>query len=460
MITLKKTLIIGLLVILTGCLPGFGSGDFPSQNPQTNQTTTNTSSNQIISLATAQNSSGASGTQLATNISTAFQLFQPAQTFPAWTDNGTNWSQGATVSAIGVKSNYSLGAYVDPNDSNKKKFFVVDRGNHRLLIFNSIPTNNGAIPDVVVGQPNFILGGAANMNYGTPGIVSARGLNDLTEVAVCSNGTMFITDQGNNRILAYKKIPLTNGASADYVLGQPDFTSSMVNNPVVGSNSYMNHPYVATCIGTKLFVIDRGNNRILVYNSIPVPLQGQVTTSGADFVIGQPNFDTTSVGNCDYSSDDSYLNTPYEIGTANGVLFVVDGANNRILVYNTIPVSNFEKPDFVVGQPNSATCLANVTGTATPTVQSLDLPNSIAFRSNLMAVADYTNSRIMFFGLPIVQNEPSALYELGKPDFITGGVSATSATSILTPKGLIFDSNFLWIGDGGNNRVLTIALPF
>jgi hypothetical protein len=43
-----------------------------------------------------------------------------------------------------------VGVYTDGN-----KLFVADILNQRVLIFNSIPTSNGASADVVVGQPNF-----------------------------------------------------------------------------------------------------------------------------------------------------------------------------------------------------------------------------------------------------------------------------------------------------------------
>ena len=35
------------------------------------------------------------------------------------------------------------------------KLYIADTQNHRVLIFNSIPTANGAAADVVLGQPDF-----------------------------------------------------------------------------------------------------------------------------------------------------------------------------------------------------------------------------------------------------------------------------------------------------------------
>ena len=35
------------------------------------------------------------------------------------------------------------------------KLYVADTQDHRVLIYNSIPTSNGAAADLVLGQPNF-----------------------------------------------------------------------------------------------------------------------------------------------------------------------------------------------------------------------------------------------------------------------------------------------------------------
>ncbi len=39
------------------------------------------------------------------------------------------------------------------------------------------------------------------------------------------NGQLFIADTQNDRVLIYNKIPTTNGAAADIVLGQPNMTT-------------------------------------------------------------------------------------------------------------------------------------------------------------------------------------------------------------------------------------------
>ena len=65
----------------------------------------------------------------------------------------------------------------------------------------------------------------------------------------------------------------------------------------------------------------------------------------------------------------------------------------------------------------------------------------------------------MFFDLPIMTNQ-SASKQIGQPDFVTAtNVTPPTANSVTTTKGLIFDQQHLWIGDGGNQRLVMIPLP-
>ena len=56
-------------------------------------------------------------------------------------------------------------------------------------------------------------------------------VNTLSEPSdVFSDGKrLYICDTGNNRVLIYNKIPDRNNASADIVIGQPDFRSNSPN---------------------------------------------------------------------------------------------------------------------------------------------------------------------------------------------------------------------------------------
>ena len=100
-----------------------------------------------------------------------------------------------------------------------------------------------------------------NANTANNGGITAQTLNQPS--AVYSNGTkLFIADSGNNRILAWNTIPESNQTPADFVLGQPNMTSNSANNGGTSSSS-LSAPGFVNSDGSKLYVADTGNNRVL-----------------------------------------------------------------------------------------------------------------------------------------------------------------------------------------------------
>jgi hypothetical protein len=404
-------------------------------------------------------STGGSGAPISSGITGSVVLFQDN-----WTSTVANRGGGAgTVIRNGVNSPYSLGAYMDPNDGFKTKLLVVDRNNNRVLIFNSIPNDSFDNPDVVVGQANFTTGTA----HGGLGSVNAAGFNAPTHVTVCADGKMFVSDSSNHRVLGYNQIPTTDGASADFVIGQPSFTVGTANNGVgVGGITQAQRlaaPYATHCVGGKLLVVDRNNRRILVYNTIPSqgePLNAPVT---ADLAIGQPDLTTVALGACNYSTSASYLNTPYELGVHSGGLYIADGGNHRILVYNAIPTAADARPNYVVGQPTSSSCGINAGGgDANPTQGSFHFPNSLAFKDGYLAVGDHSNQRLMFFALPITADGALAAHQLGRPNYTTAMPDPPAAAdgTFGSIKGLLFDDDHIWVTDGVFSRAQRVALPY
>ena len=414
---------LAILVLVAGCAPDQGGG--PATNATTNATAANPAS---------ANDFGGSGVVLNTSIAAPFVLFQNNSVSRLVNRDGT-----VVVKQNGVNDIYSLGAYVDPNDGNRVKLFVNDRLNHRVLIFNTIPQDATALPDVVVGQADF-ASGTPNAGMGT----SAVGFNENVHMSVCSNGKMFVSDRNNNRVLVYNRVPTANGTAADFVIGQLDFLSNAPATTATG----LNHPYAAYCMADKLFVIEQGNHRILVFDPIPT-----ASNPVASYVIGQPGFITNAPG-CTASS----LNSPYEILRVGDTFFVADGGNHRVLRFDNIPTATGAAAAAVLGQASDITCSPN-RGLAAPTAASLNFPNALAAKGNLLAVSDHTNNRTMFFDLPITTDQ-SASKQIGQPDFFTAtNVTPPTASSVTTTKGLIFDQQYIWIGDGGNHRLAVIPLP-
>ncbi|HWE52656.1 MAG TPA: hypothetical protein VG273_22885, partial [Bryobacteraceae bacterium] len=185
--------------------------------------------------------------------------------------------------------------------------FVADFGQNRVLIFNSIPTTNGASADVAIGQPDLVSSANNNSNNSytipnptldadsnpegvSPVLCQSTGTDsDGTAVfptrcartlefprAAISDGTrLFIADGGNDRVLVYNTIPTQSGAAADVILGQPDeFSDDDGENPD-GANAFQT-PASLAWDGTNLYVSDTYNRRVVIYSmGLPnIPLDG------------------------------------------------------------------------------------------------------------------------------------------------------------------------------------------
>ena len=162
--------------------------------------------------------------------------------------------------------------------SDGQRLAVADWGNNRVLLFNNIPTANGAAADVVVGQSDF-ESAAANTDK-----TGMRGPNGV----FLDGQQMFVADTFNHRVLIYNAVPTLSGVPADVVLGQADFNSAE-DQPA--SNTSLRDPTAVFSDGVRLIVTDLGHNRVLIYNQIPTS-----NNAPADVVVGQPDFTTDTAG--------------------------------------------------------------------------------------------------------------------------------------------------------------------
>ena len=264
---------------------------------------------------------------------------------------------------------------------------VCDRANSRVLIWNSMPTVNGQPADVVVGQTNFSNGGSG---------VTASTLS-FPRAAGWIGQKFLIVDTNNNRVLVFNQTPTTNGASADLVIGQPNFTSNGIVDTTTGAVSARSLRLAgsgATPVGSEeeLIIADSANNRILIYRPFP-------TTSYpyAKVVLGQPNFTSTS-NNADGPTERS-MRLPEGVGIFGKSLLVLDTTNNRVLVYDNIPEENFAPAHVLIGQSdfsNATSC--NPAGGITAKTICAAEGMTISGRHLLIADSSFAN-RVLIFDL-------------------------------------------------------------
>jgi sugar lactone lactonase YvrE len=363
------------------------------------------------------------------------------------------------------RSVFNVGGVLVDRFSNPQRLYLWDGGNSRVLGFSDIRialTKQGgvlgtdlclgsdpnAIPmgaDIVIGQPDFshcACNGDGNMqNYPayTPATASKLcGMlqtqlspwegGSYSNMAVDSQGNLYVPDPWNNRVLRYESSSLTPGAmgpAASYVWGQTDFTGIEANR---GFSAPNNSTLSFSVLGGaaidpvgNLWVADTQNNRVLRFPNPNAPNPG-VPLSTADLVLGQNSFNTVIPAAA--TSDLYHLNNPTAIRVdSSGDIFISDGTVNgsttgRILIYKPQSVIG-GIPQYTSGMPASA---AITDGVSTP--MSLDLDAS----GNLW-VTELLYNQVVMYNVNCSANPPTAVPQKVLLQNQLSTVQGTNATS-------------------------------
>jgi hypothetical protein len=262
---------------------------------------------------------------------------------------------------------------------------VADAWNHRVLLWHGYPNGSHRRADVVLGQADF-RGSLANRGADAP---RADTLNWCYGVAIV-DGRLFVADTGNRRVLMWDRIPMTNAASADLVLGQRDFTTRDENAGEGAGALGMRWPHGITMLDGKLLVADAGNNRIMIWQKLP-----RANGVPCDFVLGQANMMGLDHNRAAYDPTAGALNMPYGLDAHGARLVVADTANSRLL--------GFEMDDLAMGA--AATHLAGQHDFINkgdnrwdlPRRDSLCWPYDVGCCGDTVVVADSGNNRILLW---------------------------------------------------------------
>ncbi|MFN2644445.1 MAG: NHL repeat-containing protein [Burkholderiales bacterium] len=309
---------------------------------------------------------------------------------------------------------------------------------------------------VVLGSPDIApLAPAANTLFGPRGVCFA-------------DEALVVADTGHHRVLIWQRVPDCDGAPADVVLGQRDFTTEGRNglsmptgvafaDGVLAVADAWNHrvllwhglPRVSNqppdvvlgsaerapgdapradtlywCYGValhegRLYVADTGNRRLLVWQHVP-----SESGAPADGVLGQPSFETREAAE---------LRWPHAIAFARGALLIADAGRNGVLVWRRGEVA----PECVVG------------------ARDCKSPYGLAMPGDELLVADTANSRLL--GYPGLEPDARPCALAGQAGFADWGDNrwqAPTRESLCWPYALAARANTLAVADSGNNRVL------
>lgn len=329
--------------------------------------------------------------------------------------------------------------------SRRGPFFVCDTGHHRLLVWNSVPTLDGAAADIVIGQQDFFSEGRNGK-----AAVGPATLNVPTGIAA-SEGILAVADAWNHRVLIWRGYPTCSNQLADVVLGQADFGAGLSNRgSSTAKRDTLNWCYGVAIVGEALYVADTGNRRVLRWNSIP-----RINGAPADLVLGQVDFETRDE-NAGRAPNDIGMRWPHGIAEHRGSLFVADAGNNRVMVWNGLPKRNGEPCEFVLGQadPNG---VDHNQAAYYPTPATLNMPYGLALLGGHLVTADTANCRLVGYDLKSVSMNAKAEVLSGQSTFQDKGENRWGLPrrdSLCWPYGVAALGNQCAVADSGNNRVL------
>ncbi|CAM4949724.1 unnamed protein product [Rotaria socialis] len=295
--------------------------------------------------------------------------------------NQTSSTLAGSISAAGSTSTLLSSPY-DMDFDEYGNMYVVDFNNHRIQKY-----------------PLGISTGTTVAGFSIGGGSSRSELYYPSAIVVKPNGTMFILDRSNFRVLKWQ-----TGDTLGYVVAGGNGNGGAFTQISTSYGIYVDDSY-------NVYISDQSNHRVTKWTN------GNATTSA--LVAG---------GNGAGSTADK-LNSPWGVYVnVNGTIFVVDRGNHRVQMWN---------PGASVGST-----VAGSTSNPGSWSYQFNSPTSITFDPyGYMYVVDYNNARIQRW-------YPGASY----------GTTVASGTMNL-PNGLTFDRlGNLVVADTSNQRIISYSL--
>ncbi|MBI4382873.1 MAG: hypothetical protein HY579_02430 [Nitrospinae bacterium] len=365
--------------------------------------------------------------------------------------------------------------------------FVSDRGNNRVLSWSQLPQENGEPASLVLGQEDFAdclenRGFTTTLDEMTSGLgdeslegftISKAQEDTLSQPAGIAviDGQLYVVDSGNHRVLRWNRLPSENGEAPNLVLGQDNLETNESNRRgFVGSGSLFFPLGIRSGDGKHVFVADKDNHRVLIWNKVPF-------TNGwnADVSLGQTDMDEREPNRGDYDRcgpDTLSFPTGVFYHEPTGKLVVVDQGNNRVLIWNKLPSQTGQAADVVIGQKDMYHRGVNMgMGALRPHAAGLYFPTDVVYGRKGFFVSDSGNHRVLCWReFPAESGQPADLV-IGQPDFLGNKVNRggeTTASTLNDPFGLFLDEDpeneedpgRLFIADRANSRVaMWVELP-
>lgn len=321
---------------------------------------------------------------------------------------------------------------------NGGRVYVSNGQGSGTFIWDSVPSTSGVVPDEVLGRDGV---------QGPPNPFGPSSLGGFVRGISVDGDTLALGDPDGPRVLIFNPVP-TSDSPADVVVGQPNFTTQETG--LSQDRFGVTDVFIAN---DRMVVADSGNNRVLVWNTIP-QLNGALPV----VVLGQGNFNSGETNRGQDAPDAGTMANPNGVWTDGSRIAVADTGNDRILVWDAFPTENGQDADHVIGQPDL------VTGGAGGGADGLNNPVDLSFVGNRMYVADQLNHRVLMFDGWPTSDGPDASAVVGQADFDNlasndddqNGIpeKTPTARTLARPSGVHVQGERLYVVDAFNHRVL------
>jgi len=241
--------------------------------------------------------------------------------------------------------------------------------------------------------------------------------------------------------------PLLDAKGAHVIIG---WSSTDLVKAIVPSRQQLFGPR-GVCLHPdgSFWIADTGHHRLLGWHRIP-----ENDNQAADILIGQPDF-ACEGRNAKSTPSASTCNVPTGICAWREGIALADPWNHRVLIWRTVPVTNNQAADIVLGQSDFLSMLANRGGTQ-PSASTLHWPYGVSDVNGKLVVCDTGNRRVLIWNDPGVSGQ-GADAVLGQTGFDTRDENAgndVSAMSMRWPHQAQACNGGLAVSDAGNNRVM------
>jgi uncharacterized protein (TIGR03437 family) len=387
---------------------------------------------------------------------------------PGFSTNSANQG-GISASTLNLATGGPVPLFAGLAFDSAGSLYVSDVNNNRVLVFPASvlkTQNNGPAANLVLGQINFTSTTAA------PSAISSAAFSHPGGVTIDYKGRLYVSD-GLGRVLVFLP-PFVAGSNAARLVGLQTQIPGQPAPPAI-SIVTVGYPQGVAMAGNRLVVVDAADSRAMVfdpYENWPDPAVAISPT--AYEIIGQSGYSDHSPNRGAFQPLPATLSIPIGAAATSTELFIADGANNRVNVYEIqggLPAAgatrtfgqlftNVNAPNLIEGKEFNLITAGGVTGTVV--IDRTATPPHLY-------VSDPGNNRILCFkDAQHVNAGDFADLIIGQPNgntslanFPSGDPTKPLANSLNSPSGLALDAQGnLWVADTGNGRVLRFAAPF